>query len=71
MILTPDDRKKKLGRGGLSKVARMTKRTAGHVTEVNAGRRRDDVVERAIIREITRLHPDVDPAEIWPVAVSA
>lgn len=71
MNLTPHDRKLKLGHGGLSKVARLTKRTAGHVTEVNSERRRDEVVERAISREIARLNPDIDVATIWPVEYSA
>jgi hypothetical protein len=67
MPLTPEQRKKKLGHGGLTKVGRKLGLTAGHVAEVNAERRRDARVEREIVRRITKNHPDVDPADVWPV----
>lgn len=66
MPLTPEDRKKKLGHGGLTKVARRLGLTPGHVAEVNAERRRDERVEKAIIKAIAKKHPDVDPSDIWP-----
>ena len=66
MPLTPDERKRRLGFGGLSKIARMTRRTLGHISHVNSENRRDAVVERAIVREITRKHPDVSPEIVWP-----
>lgn len=70
MTLAPEDRKKKLGHGGLSKISRITRRTAGHVTEVNFERRRDVVVERAITRRVVRLHPDINPGDVWPAHYS-
>ena len=66
MALTPDERKRRLGFGGLSKIARITRRTLGHVSQVNAEKRPDPVVERAVVREITKKHPDIRPEEIWP-----
>jgi hypothetical protein len=68
MALTPDERKRRLGFGGLSKVARITRRSLGHVSQVNSEKRADPVVERAIVREITRKHADIGPADIWPMA---
>lgn len=66
MPLTPEQRKNYLGHGGLVRIARRTKRTKGHVTEVNRERRRDEVVERAITREITTKYPAIAPADVWP-----
>ena len=66
MPLTPDERKRRLGFGGLTKIARITRRTLGHVSQVNSEKRPDPVVERAVVREITRKHPDVSPDEVWP-----
>jgi hypothetical protein len=66
MPLTPEERKKKLGFGGLKKVARRTRRTEGHVSQVNSEKRPDPVVQRAITRDITKKHPDVNPSDIWP-----
>lgn len=66
MPLTPDERKRRLGFGGLTKVARITRRTLGHVSQVNSEKRPDPVVARAIVREITRKHADVSPEDIWP-----
>lgn len=71
MPLTPDERKRKLGFGGLTRVARRTKRTVGHVSQVNSESRRDRKVERAILRAIIEKHPDIAPAEVWPVSMSA
>ena len=68
MELTPDERKMRLGHGGLALIARRTKRTRGHVTEVNAERRSDRVVQRAITREIVNKNPDISPKEVWPMA---
>lgn len=66
MPLTPDERKRKLGHGGLTKIARRTKRALGHVSQVNSESRRDPKVERAIERELLRLHPTLSPDVIWP-----
>ena len=66
MALSKHDRKDKLGHGGLTKIARRIRRSPGHVAEVNAGRRRDLVAERAITRRIVELHPDVNPGDVWP-----
>lgn len=66
MPLTPDERKRRLGFGGLTKVARITRRTLGHVSQVNSEKRPDPVVERAVVREIIRKHPDIAPEDIWP-----
>ncbi len=65
MTLTPDERKRKLGHGGLTKVARRTRRTLGHVSQVNSGDRLDAVVIRAITRDILKRNPDITPADIW------
>lgn len=66
MTLTPDERKRKLGFGGLTKIAKRTRRTLGHVSQVNARKRADARVERAITSEIIRAHPDIAPADVWP-----
>lgn len=68
MPLTPEQRKEKLGFGGLAKVARITRRTLGHVSQVNKAPqlRPDPVVQRAITREILKKHPELQPAEVWP-----
>jgi hypothetical protein len=71
MPLTPDERKRRIGFGGLTKVARKTKRSLGHVSQVNAETRRDDKVERAITREIIRRNPEIDPATVWPDRAAA
>lgn len=63
--MTPEERKKALGFGGLSWVARKTKRTLGHVSQVNAGLRRDALVERWIARRIAERHPDLDGAAVF------
>lgn len=68
--MTPDERKKKLGHGGLTRVARELDLTIGHVAEVNAGRRHDERVQRAIVRRITKKHPDVDALDIWPSGIA-
>lgn len=51
MTLTVSERKARLGRVG-SKIARQTRRTAGHVAEVLNGRRRDPVVENNAARRL-------------------
>jgi hypothetical protein len=66
MPLTPDQRKRLLGFGGLTKVSRITRRTLSHVSRVNSEGRRDPVVARAIVREITRKHADILPDDVWP-----
>lgn len=71
MPLTPDERKRKLGHGALTKIARRTKRTLGHVSQVNSESRRDPKVERAITRELLRLHPTIDAADVWPDRATA
>lgn len=70
MPLSPHERKERLGFGGLAKIARRTKRTLGHVSQVNKNplMRPDPVVQRAIAREILKKHQDVQPTDIWPAA---
>lgn len=70
MSLTPEQRKQRLGFGGLTKIARRTRRTLGHVSQVNKNplARPDDRVMRAITREIVKNHPDIEPADVWPAA---
>ena len=71
MTLSADERKMWLGHGGLSRVARKTRRTLGHVSQVNRELRPDPVVVRAITREITTKNPDISPASVWPEKMSA
>lgn len=66
MALTPDERKKLLGHGGLAKAAKIAKRSRSHMTQLNQLLRRDPKGERAITRVIVEQHPEVDPATIWP-----
>lgn len=66
MALTPEQRKKKLGHGGLKKIAEKLELTEGHVSQVNSEKRQDDDVQRAITRAITKKHPEVDPSSVWP-----
>lgn len=66
MPLTPDERKRKLGFGGLQRIARRTRRTLGHVSQVNSEKRPDPVVQRAIVRAIRKEYPDIEPDEVWP-----
>lgn len=66
MAMTPGERKMWLGDGGLTKVAKRTRRTLGHVSQVNKVTRRDPVVERAIVRAIVAKNPDISPDVIWP-----
>lgn len=68
MPLTADDRKKLLGRGGLARVARKTRRTPSHVTHVNKNptARRDQKVIDEIASRITRKNPQIAQADVWP-----
>jgi hypothetical protein len=68
VALTPDERKMWLGHGGLTKIARRTKRTLGHVSQVNWKGRPDPVVQRAITREIVNKNPEIAPEQVWPLA---
>jgi hypothetical protein len=52
MPLTGKERKAQLGYGALSEVARKTKRTLGHVSQVVSGTRRDKKVEREVARRL-------------------
>lgn len=70
MPLTPDERKRKLGFGGLTKVARRTRRTLGHVSQVNSEKRPDARVVREIVRAIVKNHPDMTAEDIWPEALA-
>lgn len=65
MALTPDERKMWLGHGGLARIARRTRRTLGHVSQVNKGSRPDPVVERAIVREIVAKNAAIAPEDVW------
>lgn len=70
MPMTPEERKQRLGFGGLTKIARRTRRTLGHVSQVNKNpqSRPDERVMRAITREIMKNHPDIEPADVWSAA---
>lgn len=69
MALTPDERKMWLGHGGLARVARRTRRTKGHVSQVNRELRGDPRVTREITRLIVERNPTISPEHVWPVAV--
>lgn len=66
MALTAEQRKQLLGRGGLARIARKTKRTAGHVTEVNLRGRPDEKVQTVIAQEIVKKNPHIAIDEVWP-----
>jgi hypothetical protein len=66
MAMTPAERKMWLGDGGLTRIAKKTRRTLGHVSQVNKVTRRDPVVERAIVRAITAANPAIAPEQVWP-----
>lgn len=71
MPLTPDERKKLLGHGGLARAARRARRSPGHMTQVNKNPelRPDATAMRAITREILKRNPDIDVSTIWPDSV--
>jgi hypothetical protein len=66
MALTAEQRKQLLGRGGLARVARKARRTAGHVTEVNSRLRPDEKVRTMIAQEIVKKNPHITFDEVWP-----
>jgi hypothetical protein len=66
MPLTPEDRKKLLGHGGLTRIAKRLKRTPGHLSEVNRAGRPDAKARAEIAREILKKHPHIAEHEIWP-----
>jgi hypothetical protein len=68
MPLTSEDRKKLLGHGGLSRIARRLDCTLGHISEVNRTGRPDKRARAAIAREIIRKNPQLTFADIWPEA---
>lgn len=69
MALTPDQRKKLLGFGGLKRIADERGVTEGHVSQVNSEKRTDSQpIRDAISARILELHPDIDPTTIWPAA---
>ncbi len=70
MALSADQRKKLLGRGGLSSVARRTKRTPSHVSQVNKWPelRPDERVIDEITRRIVAKNPAIRAEEVWPMA---
>jgi hypothetical protein len=52
MPLTSKERKAELGYGALSAIARKTKRSLGHVSQVVSGTRSDKKVEREVARRL-------------------
>ena len=68
MALTPDERKMWLGLRGLTKIAKTTRRTLGHVSQVNSKGRPDPVVQRAITKAIVAKNPKITPDQVWPLA---
>lgn len=68
MPLSPEERKKLLGHGGLTRVAKKARRTAGHVSEVNRAGRPDPKVRELIAKEILKKNPGISSDDIWPAA---
>lgn len=66
--MTPEERKKLLGYGGLARIARRLRVTQGHISQVNGLGRPDKKARAAIAREIAKKHPNVSPADVWPAA---
>lgn len=58
-MMTSDEIQARLPRGGQAAIARKTKRSAGHVSLVIKGYRRDVVVEREVARRLKRDMADV------------
>lgn len=72
MPLSAEERKKLLGHGGLTRIARRSGRSIGHVAEVNKRPevRPDEKVMRAITREIVKQHPHIAEGDIWPAVLA-
>lgn len=66
MALTPQQRKRLLGHGGLTRAQRRARRSLSHMSVVNNGHKRDAVAERAIARLIVEQHPDVSEQDVFP-----
>lgn len=67
LTLTVSERKSRLGRGATTRIARKTKRTIGHTSQVLRGVRRDPVVEAEAAARVSRLEKrDVTVAELFP-----
>ena len=64
MALTPAERKAALGHGGMAKLARRTRRTLGHVSQVIHGKRRDAKVERVAAAMLSRPIEEVFAPEL-------
>ena len=52
MALTASERKRLLGHGGITRVAKRAARDKSHVSRVVAGTRRDPVVERHVAKRL-------------------
>lgn len=63
VTLTPDEIKQRLGWGGLTKIAKATGYTKGHVSQVINGLRRHRKVEVAVARRLREKADDVFPPE--------
>lgn len=68
MHLTPEQRKKLLGFGGLKQIADACEVSEGHVSQVNSEKPGKDStrIRSAITAAIVARHPDTDPDSIWP-----
>lgn len=72
MPLSSEDRKKLLGHGGLTRIAKRAGRSIGHVAEVNKRPevRPDEKVMRAITREIVKKNPHIAESDVWPMVLA-
>lgn len=66
MALSPEQRKKKLGFGGLKRIADQANRTMGHVSQVNSLLRFDQNVRDLITADIVARHPEIGSEDVWP-----
>ena len=68
MALTPDQRKRLLGFGGLQRIATDCDVSLGHVSQINSEKRTEfsERIRDAISARIVELHPAIDPTTIWP-----
>lgn len=58
-MMTPDEIKKAIGRGGAAEIARETDRSDAHVHYVLHGMRRDEVVENAVAVKVGKPALDI------------
>ena len=64
-MMTPTERKEKLGRGGPAEIARRTGRSRTHVYYVLVGVRRDPAVEEEAVRLLREKEIFVTVADVF------